>query len=252
MRIVLEAQGLAKRYGEVLAVDDVSFTLAAGQTVGLLGGNGAGKTTTIAMLLGLLIPDAGRITVLGHDMARDRFAALARMNFSSPYVSLPHRLSVRESLRVYGHFYGVARLEARIDRLAQELDLVALLDRPAGELSAGQKTRAALAKALINTPEVLLLDEPTASLDPDTADRMRAWLEAYRAETGAALVLASHNMAEVERLCDQVLMLKRGRVVDRGAPVDLIARYGRDDLEQVFLDIARGTGAAAEAGQGVC
>jgi ABC-2 type transport system ATP-binding protein len=200
------------------------------------------------MLLGLLIPDAGRITVLGRDMARDRFAALARMNFSSPYVSLPHRLSVRESLRVYGHFYGVARLEARIARLAEELDLVALLDRPAGELSAGQKARAALAKALINTPEVLLLDEPTASLDPDTADRMRAWLEAYRAETGAALVLASHNMAEVERLCGEVLMLKRGRVVDRGAPADLIARYGRDDLEQVFLDIARGTGVAAEAG----
>jgi ABC-2 type transport system ATP-binding protein len=251
MRIVLQAEGLAKRYGEVLAVDDVSFVLRAGQTVGLLGGNGAGKTTTIAMLLGLLIPDAGRITVLGHDMARDRFAALARMNFSSPYVSLPHRLSVRESLRVYGHLYGVARLEARIARLAEELDLVALLDRPAGELSAGQKTRAALAKALINTPEVLLLDEPTASLDPDTADRMRAWLEAYRAETGAALVLASHNMAEVERLCGEVLMLKRGRVVDRGAPAELIARYGRDDLEQVFLDIARGTGVAAEPGQGV-
>jgi ABC-2 type transport system ATP-binding protein len=249
MRIVLEAEGLAKRYGEVLAVEDVSFTLAAGQTVGLLGGNGAGKTTTIAMLLGLLIPDAGRIRVLGHDMARDRFAALARMNFSSPYVSLPHRLSVRENLRVYGHFYGVAELEARIERLAQELDLVALLDRPAGELSAGQKTRAALAKALINTPEVLLLDEPTASLDPDTADRMRGWLEAYRAETGAALVLASHNMAEVERLCDEVLMLKRGKVVDRGAPADLIARYGRDDLEQVFLDIARGTGVAAKAGR---
>ncbi len=252
MRTVLEAQGLAKRYGDVLAVNDVSFTLAAGQTVGLLGGNGAGKTTTIAMLLGLLIPDAGRITVLGRDMARDRFAALARMNFSSPYVSLPHRLSVRESLRVYGHLYGVRGLEARIARLAEELDLAALLDRPAGELSAGQKTRAALAKALINTPEVLLLDEPTASLDPDTADRMRAWLEAYRAETGAALVLASHNMAEVERLCDEVLMLKRGRVVDRGAPADLIARYGRTDLEQVFLDIARGTGAAAEVASSAC
>jgi ABC-2 type transport system ATP-binding protein len=249
MRTVLEAGHLAKRYGEVLAVDDVSFSLRAGETVGLLGGNGAGKTTTIAMLLGLLIPDAGRITVLGHDMARDRFAALARMNFSSPYVSLPHRLSVRENLRVYGHFYGVRGLEARIGRLAEELDLAALLDRPAGELSAGQKTRAALAKALINTPEVLLLDEPTASLDPDTADRMRSWLEAYRAETGAAIVLASHNMAEVERLCDEVLMLKRGRVVDRGGPATLIARYGREDLEQVFLDIARGTGLAAEAAQ---
>ncbi|MCS6921969.1 MAG: ABC transporter ATP-binding protein [Elioraea sp.] len=249
MDIAIRAKGLTKRYGEVLAVADVSFTLRRGETLGLLGGNGAGKTTTIAMLLGLLIPDSGRIEVLGHDMATDRFAALARMNFSSPYVSLPHRLTVRENLRVYGHLYGVPRLEARIERLAEDLDLASLLDRPGGELSAGQKTRAALAKALINAPEVLLLDEPTASLDPDTADRMRTWLERYRAETGAAIVLASHNMAEVERMCDRVLMLKRGRVVDEGAPGELIARYGREDLEEVFLDIARGRGAAAEAAQ---
>ncbi len=246
MDVAIRAEGLTKRFGDVLAVADLSFTLHRGETLGLLGGNGAGKTTTIAMLLGLLIPDAGLIEVLGHDMATDRFAALARMNFSSPYVSLPHRLTVRENLRVYGHLYGVAGLEARIDRLAAELDLEGLLDRPGGELSAGQKTRAALAKALINAPEVLLLDEPTASLDPDTADRMRTWLERYRIETGAAIVLASHNMAEVERMCDRVLMLKRGRVVDQGTPAELIARYGREDLEEVFLDIARGRGFAAE------
>jgi len=249
MDIAIRAEGLTKRYGEVLAVADLSFALRRGETLGLLGGNGAGKTTTIAMLLGLLIPDGGRIEVLGHDMATDRFAALARMNFSSPYVALPHRLTVRENLRVYGHLYGVVGLEERIERLAEELDLAALLDRPGGELSAGQKTRAALAKALINAPEVLLLDEPTASLDPDTADRMRTWLERYRLETGAAVVLASHNMAEVERMCDRVLMLKRGRVVDQGAPSELVARYGRADLEAVFLDIARGRGVAAEAAQ---
>jgi ABC-2 type transport system ATP-binding protein len=232
-------EGLTKRYGETLAVDAISFAVPRGATVGLLGGNGAGKTTTIAMLLGLLIPTEGTIRVLGHDMARDRFAALARMNFSSPYVALPARLSVAENLRVYGHLYGVAGLERRIAELAAELDLAALLDRPAGQLSAGQKTRVALAKSLINRPDVLLLDEPTASLDPDTGDMVRTWLERYRAESGCTVLLASHNMAEVERLCDDVLMLKRGRIVDRGSPSGLLARYGRDDLEEVFLDIAR-------------
>jgi ABC-2 type transport system ATP-binding protein len=172
-------------------------------------------------------------------MARDRFAALARMNFSSPYVALPHRLSVAENLRVYGHLYNVPRVDRRIAELADQLDLHALLDRPAGELSAGQKTRVALAKSLINRPDVLLLDEPTASLDPDTADLVRSWLERYRAETGCTILLASHNMAEVERLCDHVLVMKRGRIVDRGSPAELLQRYGRDDLEDVFLDIAR-------------
>jgi len=233
------AEGLTKRYGSTVAVDGLSFTLPRGGTVGLLGGNGAGKSTTIAMLLGLLIPSGGSARVLGHDMARDRFAALARANFSSPYIALPHRLSVVENLRVYAHLYDVPRAEARIARLAEELDLTALLDRPAGELSAGQKTRVALAKSLINSPEVLLLDEPTASLDPDTADLVRGWLERYRAESGCAILLASHNMAEVERMCDRVLMLKRGRLVDGGTPAELLARYGRDDLEEVFLDIAR-------------
>jgi ABC-2 type transport system ATP-binding protein len=239
MSDAIRVSGLTKRYGETLAVDDVSFAAARGQTIGLLGGNGAGKTTTIAMLMGLLIPSAGTIHVLGHDMARDRFAALARMNFSSPYVALPARLSVAENLRVYGHLYGVRGLEARIREVAAELDLLGLLERPAGQLSAGQKTRVALAKSLINRPELLLLDEPTASLDPDTGDMVRSWLERYRAASGCTILLASHNMAEVERLCSHVLMLKQGRIVDQGSPAELLARYGRDDLEEVFLDIAR-------------
>jgi ABC-2 type transport system ATP-binding protein len=242
MRALL-VENLTKRYkpDRPPAVEGLSFTMARGATLGLLGGNGAGKTTTIAMLLGLLVPSSGRILALGHDMATDRFAALARMNFSSPYIALPHRISVRENLEVYGHLYNVRGLKARIARLAEELQLTDLLDRPAGELSAGQKTRVALAKALINSPELLLLDEPTASLDPDTGDWVRGHLEAYRAETGCAILLASHNMGEVERLCGHVLMLKQGRVVDEGSPARLIARYGREDLEQVFLDIARGT-----------
>ncbi|MBS7791570.1 ABC transporter ATP-binding protein [Roseococcus sp. SDR] len=246
MREVTQAlivENLVKSYAadRPPAVDGLSFTLARGQTLGLLGGNGAGKTTTIAMLLGLLVPTSGRITALGHDMATDRFAALARMNFSSPYISLPHRISVRENLTVYGHLYNVAGLKRRIAELAEELQLTDFIDRPAGELSAGQKTRVALAKALINTPELLLLDEPTASLDPDTGDWVRTGIERYREATGCAILLASHNMGEVERLCGHVLMLKQGRVVDEGAPSDLVARYGREDLEQVFLDIARGT-----------
>jgi ABC-2 type transport system ATP-binding protein len=233
---------LTKRYNETLAVDDIDFTVRVGATVGLLGGNGAGKTTTIAMLLGLLIPTAGTIHVLGHDMARDRFRALARMNFSSPYVSLPQRLSVAENLRVYGHLYNVAGLEGRIAELAAEI--TPFLDRQAGKLSAGQKTRVALAKALINRPELLLLDEPTASLDPDTGDWVRSWLERYRDESGCTILLASHNMAEVERLCSYVLMLKKGRIVDRGSPQELLDRYGREDMEEVFLDIARDRGRA--------
>ncbi|SDB61206.1 ABC transporter ATP-binding protein [Belnapia rosea] len=236
------AEALSKRYAPdaPAAVDSLSFRMPRGATWGLLGGNGAGKTTTIAMLLGLLVPSGGRITVLGHDMARDRFAALARMNFSSPYIALPSRLSVAENLRVYAHLYDVPEAERRIGELAAQLQLTDLLDRPAGQLSAGQKTRVALAKSLVNRPELLLLDEPTASLDPDTGDWVRSWLERYRAETGCSILLASHNMAEVERLCGHVLMLKQGRVVDSGSPAELLGKYGREDLEQVFLDIARG------------
>jgi ABC-2 type transport system ATP-binding protein len=243
----IRVSALSKRYGETLAVDGIDFAVPAGATVGLLGGNGAGKTTTIALLLGLLVPTAGSIRVLGHDIARDRFAALARMNFASPYVALPQRLTVAENLRVYCHLYDVRGTEARIAELARELDFVPLLRRKAGQLSAGQKTRVALAKALLNRPDLLLLDEPTASLDPDTADFMRSRLESYRAESGCTLLLASHNMAEVERLCSFVLMMKQGRIVDRGTPGELLRRYGRGDLEAVFLDIARNQGAAEAA-----
>jgi len=230
---------LTKRFGEAVAVEAVSFTLGRGRILGLLGGNGAGKTTTISMLLGLLVPTAGRITILGHNMARDRFAALSRMNFSSPYIALPQKLTVEENLRVYGHLYNVPKLKNRIAELAGQFNLEPLMSRPAGQLSAGQKTRVALAKSLINKPDLLLLDEPTASLDPDTGDYVRSVLENYRRESGAAILLASHNMAEVERLCDDVLVMKQGRIVDRGTPDELIARYGRQDMEQVFLDIAR-------------
>jgi ABC-2 type transport system ATP-binding protein len=231
--------GLSKRYGEVQAVEELSFAVAAGGSTALLGANGAGKTTTIAMLLGLLAPSAGRIEVLGENMLRHRYRVLGRINFSSPYVDLPLRLTVRQNLLVYADLYGVADRRRRIAELASDLDLKSLLDRPTGKLSSGQKTRLMLAKALINRPELLLLDEPTASLDPDTADVMRSYLEAYRRQEGATLLLASHNMAEVERLCSDVLMLKAGRLVDRGAPADLLQRYGRANLEQVFLDIAR-------------
>jgi ABC-2 type transport system ATP-binding protein len=231
--------GLTKRYGAVLAVDELSFVVPRGSTTALLGANGAGKTTTIAMLLGLLAPSAGRITVLGEDMLGHRYRVLGRINFSSPYVDLPLRLTVRQNLRIYADLYGIAAPEARLRELAADLDLISLLDRATGKLSSGQKTRVMLAKALINKPELLLLDEPTASLDPDTADVMRSYLEDYQRRERATLLLASHNMAEVERLCSDVLMLKTGRLVDQGAPEDLLARYGRATLEQVFLDIAR-------------
>jgi ABC-2 type transport system ATP-binding protein len=242
MRPAIRVEDLSKRYGEVVAVDRLSFEVPAGAITALLGANGAGKTTTIAMILGLLAPSAGRITVLGEAVPRHRARVLGRMNFSSPYVDLPLRLSARQNLLVYADLYRVDRAEARIAALAADLDLQELLDRPTGRLSAGQKTRLMLAKALINQPELLLLDEPTASLDPDTADVIRSYLERYQREHGATVLLASHNMAEVERLCSNVLMLKRGRLVDQGAPAELLRRYGRANLEQVFLDIARRPG----------
>ena len=241
----IDVDALSKSFGTIAAVDRISFVVSAGSTIGLLGGNGAGKTTTIAMLLGLLTPDSGSIRLLGHDIGSDRFRALARLNFSSPYVELPHRLSVRENLNVFAHLYGVTRPAARIAELARDLQFEALLDRRTGTLSAGQKTRVSLAKALINSPELLLLDEPTASLDPDTADWVRSYLETLRANHGVTILLASHNMAEVERLCDSVLMMRGGRIVDRGTSEELITRYGRDDLEGVFLAIARRDGEVA-------
>ena len=234
--------GLCKTFDQVTAVDGVSFSVPRGATVALLGGNGAGKTTTLSMLLGLVTPSAGRIEILGHDMSVDAAAVRARMNFESPYVDLPRRLSVRQNLEIYAQLYGVRDRAGAIAKLNRSLALEELLDRGYGTLSAGQKTRASLAKALINSPEILMLDEPTASLDPDSADWVRSMLEDYQTEHDASILLASHNMLEVERLADHVIMLRAGRVEDEGTSEALIGKYGRNSLEEVFLDIARGSG----------
>jgi ABC-2 type transport system ATP-binding protein len=236
----IEVAHLIKLYKATRAVDDVSFRIARGSITGLLGGNGAGKTTTIAMIMGLVLPTSGRIQVLGCSMPDQSADVLGRMNFESPYVDMPMRLTVRQNLTIFGRLYAVENLRGRIEQLAADLDLGEFLDRANGKLSAGQKTRVALAKALINQPELLLLDEPTASLDPDTADWIRQHLMTYRKTRGATILLASHNMLEVERLCDRVIIMKRGRIEDDDTPDNIMARYNRATLEEVFLDVARG------------
>ena len=236
----IEVAHLVKLYKTTRAVDDVSFRISRGSVTGLLGGNGAGKTTTIAMIMGLVLPTSGRIQVLGCSMPDQSADVLGRMNFESPYVDMPMRLTVRQNLTIFGRLYAVANLSERIEQLAADLDLGDFLDRANGKISAGQKTRVALAKALINQPELLLLDEPTASLDPDTADWIRRHLETYRKGHGATILLASHNMLEVERLCDRVIIMKRGRIEDDDSPGKIMARYNRSTLEEVFLDVARG------------
>jgi ABC-2 type transport system ATP-binding protein len=236
----IEVVRLVKQYKTTRAVDDISFRIARGSITGLLGGNGAGKTTTIAMIMGLVLPTSGRVAVLGHPMPEGRAHVLGRMNFESPYVDMPMRLTVRQNLTIFGRLYAVKNLGERIRQLASDLDLNDFLDRPNGKLSAGQKTRVALAKALINQPELLLLDEPTASLDPDTADWVREHLETYRKTHEATILLASHNMFEVERLCDRVIILKSGRIEEDDSPDGIMARYSRANLEEVFLDVARG------------
>ncbi|TPV99075.1 MAG: ABC transporter ATP-binding protein NatA [Beijerinckiaceae bacterium] len=238
--VALTVKDICKSYGETVAAGPLSFSLTVDSTTGLLGSNGAGKTTTIGMIMGLIEPTSGSIRVFGRDMAHERHHVLGRMNFESPYVDMPHRLTVRQNLRVFARFYGITDIEGKIARLAEDLALAEFLDRASGSLSAGQKTRVALAKALINDPELLLLDEPTASLDPDTADWVRAYLESHRRDRNCTILLASHNMPEVERLCDRVIMLKRGSLVDDASPMELLARYGRSNLEDVFLDVARG------------
>src|ERR1700720_1183070 len=236
----IEVAHLVKLYKTTRAVDGVSFRIARGSVTGLLGGNGAGKTTTIAMIMGLVLPTSGRIQVLGRSMPEQSDNVRGRMNFESPYADMPSRLTVRQNLTIFGRLYGVANLRERIAKLAADLDLGEFLDRANGKLSAGQKTRVALAKALINQPELLLLDEPTGSLDPDTADWIRRHLETYRKAHGATILLASHNMLEVERLCDRVIIMKRGRIEDDDTPDKIMARYNRTTLEEVFLDVARG------------
>src|SRR5437588_1329727 len=236
----IEVAHLTKIYKTTRAVDDISFQIRRGSITGLLGGNGAGKTTTIAMIMGLVLPTSGRVQVLGHPMPEGAAEVLGRMNFESPYVDMPMRLTVRQNLTIFGKLYAVEDLRGRIEKLAADLDLAEFLDRPNGKLSAGQKTRVALAKALINQPELLLLDEPTASLDPDTADWVRQHLISYRKANNATILLASHNMLEVERLCDRVIIMKRGRIEDDDTPEAIMVRYNRTTLEEVFLDVARG------------
>src|SRR5882757_7637780 len=236
----IEVAHLVKLYKTTRAVADIPFRIARGSITGLLGGNGAGKTTTIAMIMGLVLPTSGRIQVLGAKIPEQSYDVLGRMNFESPYVDMPMRLTVRQNLTIFGRLYAVKQLRERIDQLAADLDLTEFLDRANGKLSAGQKTRVALAKALINQPDLLLLDEPTASLDPDTADWIRQHLETYRKTHAATILLASHNMLEVERLCDRVIIMKRGRIEDDDSPDQIMARYNRATLEEVFLDVARG------------
>ena len=235
----VEVRELRKVYGDVVAVDGVSFSLPAGSVTALLGGNGAGKTTTISMLKGLVVPTSGSVRVFGVDMTKNRYAALHRLNFQSPYVEIPKRLTVRQNLEIFGQLYGVIGVADRVREIAEELRIAELLDRLYGKLSAGQRTRVSLAKSLLNDPELLLLDEPTASLDPDTADWVRTVIENYCRVRSATIVLASHNMAEVERLADRVIMMERGRILADETPDELIKRFGRETLEEVFLDIAR-------------
>ena len=237
--VPVDVRNLRKAYGDVVAVDDISFKLDPGSVTALLGGNGAGKTTTISMLMGLVIPTSGEVRVFGVDMVHNRHAALHRLNFQSPYVEIPMRLTVRQNLEIFGQLYGVMDVADRVRETADELRIADLLDRLYGKLSAGQKTRVSLAKSLLNSPELLLLDEPTASLDPDTADWVRSVIESYCRARSASIVLASHNMAEVERLADRVIMLERGRILADETPAELIRRFGRVTLEEVFLDIAR-------------
>jgi ABC-2 type transport system ATP-binding protein len=235
----IAVEDLCKQYRAHWAVDEVNFIVPKGWTVGLLGGNGAGKTTTIAMIMGLVVPTCGRAMVLGCDMAKDRHKVLSRMNFESPYVALPGRLTVRENLTVFGRLYGVPNLKTRIEELIEDFELGDVLDRATGRLSAGQKTRVAVAKALINDPDVLLLDEPTASLDPDRAEWVRSRLRAYQKRRGATILLSSHNMSEVEQLCDFVVIMSRGRVVAMGRPGELAERFKCRDLDEVFIYLAR-------------
>jgi ABC-2 type transport system ATP-binding protein len=235
----IAVETLCKKYGTHWAVDEVNFVVPRGWTVGLLGGNGAGKTTTIAMIMGLVVPTVGRAMVLGHDMATERHKVLKRMNFESPYVALPARLTVRENLTVFGRLYGVPNVKQKIEQLIEEFELADIIDRYTGRLSAGQKTRVAVAKALINDPDVLVLDEPTASLDPDRADWVRGRLRAYQQKKGATILMSSHNMLEVEQLCDFVVIMSRGRVAALGTCRELAEKFECKNLDEVFIKLAR-------------
>ena len=236
----IEVKNLTKKFKNFTAVNNINFTLEKNKTLGLLGPNGCGKTTSIGMILGLIKPTDGEVLIDNQNIDNsDRNDLLSKMNFASPYIELPKKLTVIQNLEVYGRLYGVKNLKQRIEEISEELNLNDFLYKKTGELSSGQKNRVSLAKSLINKPEVLLLDEPTASLDPDIGDFVRNYIEVYKTKNEITILLASHNMKEVERLCDSVIMMKEGQIVDRGTCKDLISRHGRDNLEDTFLKIAR-------------
>ena len=239
MKNSIEVINLSKSYKSKQAVNSINFKINENEIVGLLGPNGSGKTTTIGMILGLLKPTSGKVLINGVDIEKNKISLLHKMNFISPYIELPKKLKVKQNLIVYGKLYNIKNLNEQIDYLSEKLRLNQLLDKVTGELSSGQKNRVSLAKALINDPTILLLDEPTASLDPETGDFIRTFLENYKKEKKIAVLLASHNMDEVKRLCKFVLMMKEGRIIDKGSPLELIEKHGQKNLEEVFLKLSR-------------
>tara|TARA_B100000575_G_scaffold190332_1_gene153484 strand:+ start:2078 stop:2812 length:735 start_codon:yes stop_codon:yes gene_type:complete len=239
MKKSLEVIELSKTYNIKEAVKNVSFEVNQNEIIGILGPNGCGKTTTIGMILGLLKPSKGKVLINGVEIENQRVELLDKLNFISPYIELPKKLTVRQNLEVYGRLYDVNKLKTKIDYLSEKLRLYDFIDKLTGELSSGQKNRVSLAKSIINDPKVLLLDEPTASLDPETGDFVRSFLEEYQQENKTSILLASHNMAEVERLCSSVLMMNKGSIIDEGKPSELIKKHGRKNMEEVFLKLTR-------------
>tara|TARA_Y100000591_G_scaffold156978_2_gene135016 strand:+ start:114 stop:845 length:732 start_codon:yes stop_codon:yes gene_type:complete len=235
----LQVNSLCKSYSDLEAVKNISFNIKKNEIKGLLGPNGCGKTTTIGMILGLLKPTSGNILIEDKDIEKFKIEILKKINFISPYIELPKKLTVKQNLNVFGKLYGVKNIKLKIDYLCEKLRLNKIIDNITGELSSGQKNKVSLAKAIINDPILLLLDEPTASLDPETGDYVRSFLENYQKEKKNSILLASHNMNEVERLCSSVLMMKKGSIIDLGNPKDLISKHGRKNLEEVFLKLAR-------------
>jgi ABC-2 type transport system ATP-binding protein len=237
----LEVKNLVKKFNSIVAVNNISFEIEKNKTLGLLGPNGCGKTTSIGMMLGLITPSSGQIFI--NDIClepKNKIALLTLMNFASPYIELPKKLTVKQNLEIYARLYGVKKVSDRISEMTEDLDLKKFLDKKTGELSSGQKNRVSLAKSLINKPKLLFLDEPTASLDPDIGDFVREYLEKYKKKNELTMLLASHNMKEIERLCDSVVMMKQGKIVDQGTCDELISKHGRKSLEETFLKIARG------------
>ena len=237
----IQVKNLSKKFNDTIAVNNINLNIEKNKTLGLLGPNGCGKTTTIGMLLGLIKPSEGEIIIEGKNLNEySRDEILVRINFASPYIELPKKLTVQQNLEVYGRLYGIKNLEERIEEISEDLDIKNFFKKKTGELSSGQKNRVSLAKSLINKPEILLLDEPTASLDPDIGDFIRSYIQDYQSKNHVTILLASHNMSEVERLCDSIIMMKKGKIIDKGTCEQIIKKHGRNDLEQTFLKLARG------------